>query len=212
MKNRAITIILILGLLSLADFLIGDSEFFLLLNQGLSSPVLDFAFLYILVPLFLLLGIIPLLMLFFKERRFNGALALLGGLLCYWVGSLIKFSPRPNEILSGVNLVGDWAVGSPSFPSTTTMLAFGLTLPIFFTRAKFTLPLLFLAFLVGFFVVYSGYHFPEDVIAGAVFSLVIIFSLLQIKKIIKNLTGSPQKSPSFSLRGKKVKIVKYDWF
>lgn len=185
MKSRIIIISLILGSLSLTDFLIGDSEFFLSVNQGFSSPVLDFAFLYILVPLFLLLGIIPALMLFFKNHRSNGALALLGGFLCYWIGSLIKFSPRPNETLSGVNLVGDWAVGSFSFPSTTTMLAFGLAFPIFLTKSKFGLLFLILAFLVGFFAVYSGYHFPEDVIAGATFSLIIILSLLHIKKIIK---------------------------
>jgi len=71
--------------------------------------------------------------------------------------------------LEGINLVGSWPVESPSFPSTTTMLAFGLALPIFMLKPKIGLPFLLLAFLIGFFVIYSGFHFPLDAIGGAVF-------------------------------------------
>ncbi len=185
MRSRIVFIFLILVFLFLVDFLIGDTRVFLLINKNLSYPALDFTFLYIFIPLFLLLGIIPAGMLLFKNYRFIGGFALLGGFLCYLIGELIKFSPRPAEILPGVNLVVNWAVGGSSFPSTTTMFAFGLSLPIFIIKPKFGWPLLILAFLVGFFVIYSGYHFPQDAIAGAALSLIIISLLFWTKEKLK---------------------------
>lgn len=55
------------------------------------------------------------------------------------------------------------------------MLVFGLTFPILFDKPKLGAPLVMLSFLIGFSVVYLGFHFPGDVIAGAFFSL--LFSL-----------------------------------
>ncbi|MCK4454228.1 phosphatase PAP2 family protein [Candidatus Parcubacteria bacterium] len=175
-------VFLLLVFLFLVDFLVGDTRVFLLINKNLSHSALDFAFLHIFVPLFLLIGIIPLVILLFKNYRLLGGLALFTGFLCYLIGEMIKFSPRPAQVLTEVNLAGNWAVGSFSFPSTTTMLAFGLSLPIFIIKPKLGLPLLVLAFLVGFFVIYSGYHFPQDAIAGAALSLIITSLLFYTKE------------------------------
>ena len=185
MKDRALIIFLILVFLFLLDFFLGDVRFFLLINRDLSSSVLDFAFLHIFIPLFLLLGIVPVLMSLFKNYRLVGLLSLAGGFLCPLIGELIKFSPRPAEVLEGINLVGNWVIEGSSFPSTTTMLAFGLSLPIFLIKPKIGLFFLILSFLVGFFVVYSGYHFPQDAIVGATISLGIVFLLLKIKEKLK---------------------------
>ena len=182
MENRIIFIFLIIVFLFLVDFLVGDTRVFLLINKNLSHSALDFAFLHIFVPLFLLIGIIPLIMLLFKNYRLLGGFALFTGFLCYFIGEIIKFSPRPAQVLTDVNLAGNWAVGSFSFPSTTTMLAFGLALPIFLIKPKLGFPLLILAFLVGFFVIYSGYHFPQDAIAGAALSLIITSLLFWTKE------------------------------
>jgi len=185
MRNKVIVLFSLLFILFCLDFFIGDTRIFLLINAKLSHPILDFAFLYVFIPLFLLLGIVPFLMLFFKNYRVVGIMALLAGPLCYFLGEFFKFSPRPAEVLPAVNLVGNWAVGNYSFPSTTTMLAFGLSLPIFFLKPKTGIFFLFLSFLIGFFVVYSGYHFPRDAIFGAIFSLIIVLILFQIKKKLK---------------------------
>jgi undecaprenyl-diphosphatase len=73
-------------------------------------------------------------------------------------------------------------VGHFSFPSSTTMLAFGLALPFFLEKSKFRYLFLILAILVGFSVIYTGFHFPRDVIFGIFFSILIVFSLNEIKK------------------------------
>ncbi|MCD6550298.1 phosphatase PAP2 family protein [bacterium] len=168
----------ILGLASLIDFWVGDNQAFLFINQRLSNPLLDFVFLYIFVPLLSFLVVAPGFMLFFKRYRIIGILSFLGGGVCYLIGGLIKFSPRPSQVLSQVFLVGNWVVGENSFPSTTTMLAFGLALPVFLLTSRIGWLSLLLASLTGFFVVYSGYHFPEDAIAGAVICVIIILFLV----------------------------------
>jgi len=162
-----------------------DEQIFLFINQRIANPTLDWILLKILIPLFLLLGIVPFLMLFFKKYRVLGAFSLISGILCYGLGHLIKFLfclPRPFDVLPYTRIIGPWHVGHFSFPSSTTMLAFGLALPFFLEKSKFRYLFLILAILVGFSVIYSGFHFPQDVIAGIFFSIFIVFSLNEIKK------------------------------
>jgi len=161
-----------------------NNEIFLFINQGMANPTLDFVVLKILIPLFLLLGIVPFLMLFFKKYRNLGVFSLISGALCYGIGHLLKilFSfPRPYDVLSA-RTIGPWHISEFSFPSSTTMLAFGLALPFLIKKSKFRYPFLILAFLVGFTVIYTGFHFPRDVIAGIFFSLFVVFSLNEIRK------------------------------
>jgi len=169
----------LLAFLFLIDFIWGDENIFLLINKGLASSGLDFLCLYIFVPLFFLLGIIPFLMLFFKRFWKLGLFSLISGFICYQFGNLLKLlicQPRPLEILSP-RILGPWETNSFSFPSTTTMLALGLVIPILMKRPKYGFPLLIISFLLGFSVIYTGFHFPSDVIVGAIISLVLIFSL-----------------------------------
>ncbi|MCD6177727.1 phosphatase PAP2 family protein [bacterium] len=175
---RFLFVCVVLILAGFIDFFVGDTEVFLFINGKLSHSALDFVFLYIFVPLLSFLVVVPGFMLLLKPYRIIGILSLVGGVLCYWFGELIKFSPRPSALLAQVNLVGNWTVGETSFPSTTTMLLFGLALPVFFLVPKIGRISLLLAFLGAFFVVYSGYHFPEDAIAGAVLSLLITFPFI----------------------------------
>ena len=180
---------LFLGLSSLfwIDFLLGDNRVFLFINREIANSGLDFVCLYIFIPLFLLLGLVPFLMIFFKKYWKLGLFSLISGVLCYQIGNLIKLlvsQPRPFEILPA-RILGPWTVRSFSFPSTTTMLGFGLAIPILIEKPKYGLPLLTLSSLLGFSVIYTGFHFPQDVIVGAIFSLGIVFLMEQIKSRIK---------------------------
>ena len=162
-----------------------NEQIFLFINQGMTNSTLDWILLKILIPLFLLLGIVPFLMLFLKKYRNLGAFSLMSGFLCYGIGHLLKFLfsfPRPFDVFPDTRIIGPGHVGEFSFPSATTMLAFGLTLPFFLEKSKFRYFFLILAILVGFSVIYSGFHFPQDVIAGIFFSIFIVFSLNEIKK------------------------------
>lgn len=189
-------VFLLLVFLFLINFAFGDERMFLLINKGLASSGLDFLCLYIFIPLFLLLGVIPFLMLFFKRFWKLGLFSLISGFICYQFGNLLKFlicQPRPLEILSA-RILGPWEINSFSFPSTTTMLAFGLMLPILMKKPKYGLPLLILSLLLGFSVIYTGFHFPSDVIIGAIISLVLVLSLtgftpLEDSRIISSNNG-----------------------
>lgn len=160
-----------------------NNGFFFFMNDSLGGPVLDFIFLNILIPLFLLLGIIPFFFFLFRGYRQLGVFCLFSGFFCSQLGTLSKALfclPRPNDVLIA-RLVGDFQVTGYTFPSTTTMLAFGLVLPILLEKPKLSPPFLVVAFLVGFTVIYSGYHFPYDVAAGMLFSLILVLLFKYIK-------------------------------
>jgi len=176
-KKTIFYLFLILAVFAVLDLTFGDREVFLFINRGLANPILDSIFLKILIPIFFLLPAVPFLMLFFNKYRKLGLISLISGPLFYIIGNILKFlfsQPRPYEILDA-RIIGHWHTSTLSFPSTTTMLAFGFALPIFLKNKKIGLPLLILAFLVGFSVIYTGFHFPKDVIAGAFFSLLLAF-------------------------------------
>lgn len=165
-----------------------NNEVFFFINQTIASANLDLVFYYILIPLFLLLGLAPFAMFFFKRYRFLGVFCLVSGFLCSQIGSLSKLLfclPRPNEVLAA-RLLGDWNMSVYTFPSTTTMLAFGLALPILLEKPKLSVPFLFIAFLLGLSVIYSGYHFPYDVAAGILFSSLLVLTFKYIKNKAAN--------------------------
>lgn len=67
------------------------------------------------------------------------------------------------------------------------MLAFGFALPILFENPKLGLPLIILAFSLGFSIMYIGYHYPTDVIAGALFSIAMTLFRDEMKPIIARM-------------------------
>jgi len=169
--------------------IINNKALFLFINQKLANQVLDFIVLYIFIPLFILMGIIPGILFVFK-KDVSGFFTLFSGAFCYIAGNLIKLvfkMPRPYAILSDVRIIGPWHMSQYSFPSTTTMLAFGLAFA-FFVEKKDKLSYFFLglACLVGFTVIYTGFHFPKDVIFGASLSLLFVYLLKKIKDKLFN--------------------------
>jgi undecaprenyl-diphosphatase len=178
-----------LVIILLIVFLIGNTELFLFINQGLANQYLDFIVLYIFIPLFVLMGVIPGILFVFK-KDISGFFILFSGGFCYIVGNLIKLifkMPRPYAVLPDVRIVGPWHMSQFSFPSTTTMLAFGLAFAFFLEkRNKLSHIFLGLACLVGFTVIYTGFHFPGDVIFGVSLSLLLVCLLKKIKDKLFN--------------------------
>jgi len=185
-KKVFISLTLISIFLLIFDFFIGDEKIFLFINKSIENKVLDFLFLKVFIPLFFLLPVLPFLMLFFKDRKI-GIFSLISGPTCYLIGNLIKFIfrfPRPSSVLSA-RLLGPWHISPYSFPSTTTMLAFGFAIPVLLKKPKLGILSLILAILVGFSVIYTGYHFPKDVFSGILFSTLVCFLLEKILIMIK---------------------------
>lgn len=177
-----ISLILISFFLFLIDLFVGDQKIFLFFNKNLANPILDFFVLKIFIPTFSLLAVLPILLIFSKRERRLGFFSIFSAPISYFFGNLIKFLfkfPRPADLLSA-RIVGFFHVSPYSFPSTTTMLAFGFAIPILLEKPKLGAFLLILAFLVGFSVIYTGFHFPKDVIAGIFFSALIVFFLNKI--------------------------------
>jgi len=179
-----------LAFISLIIFLIGNERLFLFINHGLVNQYLDFIVLYIFIPLFVLMGIIPGILFVFK-KDISGFFTLFSGGFCYIAGNLIKLifkMPRPYAVLSDVRIIGPWHMSQFSFPSTTTMLAFGLAFAFFIEkRNKLSHIFLGLACLVGFTVIYTGFHFPKDVVFGVFLSSVFVFVLKKVKDKLLNL-------------------------
>jgi len=172
-------VVLPCALLVLVDLSVGDYELFRFLNQELINPALDVACMYVSPGLFFLFyGFVLAIILVSRKRASmaTGMISVATGPLSYGVGSLIKLlvkRPRPFDVLSGVRVLGFWDTSSYSFPSTTTMLAFGLSLPmlILLEKRRYGATLSALSYFIGFSVIYAGFHFPADVVAGIIFSL-----------------------------------------
>ncbi len=183
-KNPIFLLFVVLVFLLTAVFLVGNERLFLFINHSLANQYLDLIVLYIFIPLFLLMGIIPGILFIFK-KDISAFFTLFSGGFCYIAGNLVKLifkMPRPYMVLSDVRVIGPWHMSQYSFPSTTTMLAFGLAFA-FLLEKKDRLSYFFLtlAFLVGFTVIYTGFHFPEDVVFGAFLSLLFVYLLKRIK-------------------------------
>ncbi|MCP6717943.1 MAG: phosphatase PAP2 family protein [Patescibacteria group bacterium] len=169
--------------------LVGNESLFLFINQTLGNQYLDFVVLYIFIPLFISMGVIPGMLFVFK-KDVSGFFTLLSGGLCYLAGNLVKLifkMPRPYTVLPDVRIIGPWHMSQYSFPSTTTMLAFGLAFAFFLEkRNKLSYVFLGLAGLVGFTVIYTGFHFPYDVLFGILLSLLFVYLLKKIKDKLFN--------------------------
>lgn len=102
-----------------------------------------------------------------------------------FVGAIRYFvySPRPFLILEKVNhLINHEA--SSSFPSGHTSFYFALATGIYFINKKAGLWLLILAGLIGFARIYTGVHWPLDIIAGAILGWA---TAMLIKRIAKSV-------------------------
>lgn len=158
-----------------------NEKIFIFINQKISHPFLDFFVFFVLIPLAFLLVLIPFLMIFSPKNKSLGFFSLLAGALNYLLGTILKnfFKfPRPYEISYLETIIrGPWHAGLYSFPSSTTMLVFGLSFPFLLRKSKFAFIFLLISSLVGFSVIYTGFHFPLDVIAGILFSFVFTLFL-----------------------------------
>ena len=171
----ASTVILII------DLLLGDKEAFIAINSGLASPILDIACGYLSTTLFSASIILSLIRLYLKrnggsESKAMGLIAATSAPICYILGSALKVligRLRPFEALESVRIVGIWHTSTFSFPSTTTMFAFGFALPIFYGEPRLGLLLICAASFIGFSVIYTGFHYPADVIVGVLLSTLI---------------------------------------
>jgi membrane-associated phospholipid phosphatase len=194
-EKRSVTVILgvlaPLGIMLLADLAIGDTQLFLLINHDAADPVLDFACVYLSPVLFSVFYVTTLVALSLSVNGVSKATAVLSianGALSYGLGTLAKqliMKPRP-EVGVAARTIGFWNASAFSLPSTLTMLAFGLALPILLEKHRAGIILVALSYFIGFSVIYTGFHFPIDVVAGVAFSAAVTLCTNLVKKPLSN--------------------------
>ncbi len=188
-KIEKISITILFLLLPVSVFFDYDLTIFI---NSLRNNFVDFVFLNIIIYSFYLLPLLPLI--FIRENPEIAVNSFLSAFFSYISGSIIKMviaRPRPYEILE-INLLNRWVENTFSFPSTTTALAFGFSLPLLlYMRGKIKYVSFLLSTLVGFFVIYTGYHYFSDVVGGillAFFWTTLIRYVSQAFHLQKHLT------------------------
>ncbi len=72
-----------------------------------------------------------------------------------------------------------------SFPSGHTSTSFACALVISSLAPRLTVPVFVLAALIGFSRIYVGVHYPLDVVAGAIFGLLVAKALLLLREALQ---------------------------
>lgn len=79
-----------------------------------------------------------------------------------------------------------------SFPSGHTSTSFACAYVISTLAPRLTIPVFVLAALIGFSRVYVGVHYPLDVVAGAIFGLIVARALLMLLTALQRSRQSPR--------------------
>ncbi|MFN4197383.1 MAG: hypothetical protein ACK4FM_05225, partial [Caldimicrobium sp.] len=66
-----------------------NEKIFIFINQEIANPILDKIVLFVLIPLFSFLILIPFWFLIFKKKRFLALYSLFSGFFLYWLGHAI---------------------------------------------------------------------------------------------------------------------------
>ena len=163
------------------NLILSDHELFRFLNLEFVHPVLDQLFIFIFYfpksPIFVYFVVPTLLVLAYRAKKIIGPLLVVTGVFgAFLADEAVTFlknlveRPRPIATELGYQIAlrcGEQ--GGFSFPSghATTSFFMAAFCSVFFRRGR-VLFFLF-AFLVSYSRVYCGFHFPIDVIAGAMF-------------------------------------------
>ena len=176
------------------------------IQEHLRCPLLDAA-----MPVVSHLGyagmiwiVCSVVMLFFKKTRAAGVMALVAMGLGYLLGDLVikplVLRPRPFETESGLRLLREAELlvshpGSHSFPSGHSVAAAGFVTVLFATHKRLAWIALAPVLLMMFSRLYNYVHFPSDVLAGALFGVLVALTVVLVfRKTGLERRLSPQKA------------------
>ncbi len=165
-----------------------DEQIFFLINHDLNSPYLDTP---MLVTTYLGDGLAQGLAIggLYLTGETDTAYLLTSALAkTWWTTALLKYvvgRPRPGATHDDVNFVGNYQIkDNRSFPSGHTTGAFAVATVLSDQYPKYTPYFYTYASLVGLSRIYTGVHYPSDVLVGAVLGYIIGQSTLNYKNLI----------------------------
>jgi undecaprenyl-diphosphatase len=116
-------------------------------------------------------------------------------ILAWGTSFVLKYlfhSPRPYLLLSDVNAL--FMHGTyDSFPSGHATLFFALATSMYFYQKRFGAMLFVFAFVISISRIFSGVHFPVDILAGALIGVLIpifvqkFFNKISTRRLLANL-------------------------
>jgi len=122
-----------------------------------------------------------------RKAIFNGFLGgLLALLLTRGIQNFSPYKPRPSltESLNFVMPAGAYPNYGSTFPSDTAGLAFALVLGIWLASRRWGVAALFWAIVVVSFPrLYGGFHYPSDLLAGALIGLASTYVFVRFRQI-----------------------------
>ena len=135
-------------------------------------------------------GLLCLLLCFFKKTRKTGMYLFASLIVCGVINSFVLkticMRPRPFVALEQLQRIGPIPAGS-SFPSSHTVFSFAICWMFLWMKKK---PWFFVSFtfacLIGFSRMYLGVHYPSDVFAGMMVSLILSYAVYKQLERISN--------------------------
>lgn len=144
------------------------------------------------MPLVVVIGMVILWIRNGKQTRdivlYGFYAAIIGLLISYLIG-LIYYHPRPFMIPTGTLLFS--YPGDSSFPSDHSTIIFSIALMLSYFKETRIAGLIFLVLGVigGIARVFSGVHFPLDIVGSLIVSLVSIIIILQLRNYLNPLNN-----------------------
>ena len=176
-----------------------DTSAFVLLNETMNVPQLNYLFTFITLygREFFWIPVVALLLLFGKTREQKAAILLIVAfIIVIIVGLALKdayYRPRPFYTVPSTILLVTPDSDS-SFPSGHAMIVMaGAVISLLMLRKRYSIPLLAEALIVCYSRIYVGMHYPLDVIGGgALIGMSIAFFVVYVmqSKRLEKLTDN----------------------
>lgn len=107
-----------------------------------------------------------------EKNKMMVIMACLAGILDRFVITeafkIFLYSPRPFTVLGVTSLIPEWG---NSFPSGHTIFLFGVSTIIYFYNKNLSMVFFALSLVVGLARIYTGVHWPGDVLWGIIFGI-----------------------------------------